>query len=275
MRSLLKSSGLRWSPKRHEGGRADSRVARDDYRPPVNRFEPTRLHDVAGSSVYCDSAVIEEHNRMRKARDQIELMADQENRQAVACERCQQLEDRHLVRNVEESGRLIEHQRWRVLGERSGDSYTLPFPAGQLVGASVRQLLDSGLSQRLIDGLFIIKAWRAPQAEVRIPAESNVVADTHWERGVLTLRNNGHPLRESARGHRPRVVAPDQRFPMYDINSPQQRPHDGAFAGAIGTGKRSDLPRRTDEAHAIDGVSGRRRISDDEIFDCDHAARRS
>ena len=63
--------------------------------------------------------------------DEIELVRDEENRHPALGQFGQELEDCHLVRDIEESGRLVDHQRVSALSQGTRDPHPLPFPTRQ------------------------------------------------------------------------------------------------------------------------------------------------
>jgi hypothetical protein len=72
---------------------------------------------------------MKQDNRVGKARNEIELMADEHYRHSFGRKRMEELEQRHLMSEVEESCRLVEDQCARFLRQRSRDADALPFAA--------------------------------------------------------------------------------------------------------------------------------------------------
>jgi hypothetical protein len=57
----------------------------------------------------------------------VELVGDDENAQSVGDKRAQQLEERHLVADVERGRRFVEQEQSRLSCKRAGDADSLPF----------------------------------------------------------------------------------------------------------------------------------------------------
>src|SRR5689334_19083105 len=132
-----------WTAEWHQCRCANRWISRDDNGPAVNRLETLSLHDVGGTSAHSDFAVIEENDGVRKTRQQIELVTHQQHCQSAARQRREQLENRHLVSDVEESRWLIEHQRRRPLRECAGNPNALPFATGKRVSGSISEVCDA------------------------------------------------------------------------------------------------------------------------------------
>ena len=73
--------------QRNKGWCADGWIVTDNQRPVVDLFEKPRLHDICRRT-RCDyGAMVEQNNRVCEARNQIQLMTDEEDRQSIASER--------------------------------------------------------------------------------------------------------------------------------------------------------------------------------------------
>jgi hypothetical protein len=87
--------------------------------------------------------MIQQHDLIREARDEIQLVTDEEHCHAFGCQRMQQLEQLHLVRQVQKGRWLIEHERAGLLCQCSRDPRPLPLTARQLVGATTGEFSDA------------------------------------------------------------------------------------------------------------------------------------
>src|SRR5512147_302214 len=142
------ASAARAGAKRNERWRADGGIARDDERPVVDGLQHAALHDVGGSASGDDAPLAHEHHVMREARDEIELMAHEQHGLPVAGELREQLEDGHLVADVEEGRRLVEHEGLATLRERAREPDALPLAARELGDRAVEVRSDL----RALDG---------------------------------------------------------------------------------------------------------------------------
>ena len=143
------------SAQRNEHRRADGGVTRNNERPLVHTFEHITTHDVGGRSVCRDATGVEQHDRRRKPCNEIELVAHEEHRLPCPRQRDQELELRHLVRDIEERARFVEHDGVAALRERARQPHTLPLAAGQFIGAPATERLGLRGVQRRIDRLGI------------------------------------------------------------------------------------------------------------------------
>src|SRR6266700_5795466 len=121
------------SAKRNEGRRSDGGIARDDERPLVDAFERVGLHHAVGRTGGGNGAAVQQDELIGETSDEIELVTDQEDGFAATGQGVKELEDGHLVRDVEKRGRLSEHERVAALSESARQSDTLPLAARQRV----------------------------------------------------------------------------------------------------------------------------------------------
>src|SRR5690606_2612136 len=69
----------------------------------------------------------------------------------------QQLDDLALYRAVERRGGLVQQDQRRLQHQCPGNGYTLPLPAGKLVGIAVPGIrVQTYLRERVDDGLFLL-----------------------------------------------------------------------------------------------------------------------
>src|SRR5690349_25106793 len=106
-----------------------------------------------------------------EASDQIELVADQKHGLPRACQAVKELEDGHLVRDVEKRRRLVEHDCIAALRERARKTNALPLAARQRVDSSLTQRGDPRGLDRRIDRDSIGLCGGMPDAEVREPTK--------------------------------------------------------------------------------------------------------
>src|SRR4029077_18896250 len=67
-------------------------------------------------------------------------MADEKNGLALDRQSSQQLEDSHLMANVEKRSRLIEHEPFPALSDRAREAHALTLTARQGVHRSIEQV---------------------------------------------------------------------------------------------------------------------------------------
>src|SRR6266550_7269486 len=178
------------------------RIARDDERPVVNAFENRSAHHFTRRSCCGDLAAIQQNNRARKTREKIELVTHNENSEAIACQRVEQLEQGHLVRHVEKRRGLIENERTAFLSESASDANTLPLAARELISATIDEFRNTSAIQCALHCRAILDRWTFPKSQSRKPSERNVFVDTHWKCRFFALRSNCYascelPLRDA------------------------------------------------------------------------------
>src|SRR3990172_3350913 len=128
--------------ERDEDGRADGRVPGDDEGPFVDALQLDAAHHRVRRTGRGERTAMEESDGRREARDEIELVAHEQHGAPLAGERVEELEDTHLVRDVEEGRGLVEHERVPALREGAREAYTLPLAPLEFVGVP-RQVLRS------------------------------------------------------------------------------------------------------------------------------------
>ena len=80
-----------------------------------------------------DFPVAHHQHAIRQLGDHRQIVADQQQRVAVATALRQQLQDLPLHRHIQRRGRLIGNQQRRTGRQRGGDQGALALPAGKLV----------------------------------------------------------------------------------------------------------------------------------------------
>jgi hypothetical protein len=72
-----------------------------------------------------------QHDPVSETSDEVELVTDEKHGEPRSCNAMQQLEDRHLVADVEKRCWFVEHKRATTLRQRASESNALPFSAGE------------------------------------------------------------------------------------------------------------------------------------------------
>src|SRR5678815_5159929 len=106
-----------------------------------------------------------------------------------------QLEQRHLVREIEKRRWLIQNQSVRSLCESARDSHSLPFTTGKLVGASRGKFGHLRALHCRLDSGCVRSCRASPQAKLRIAPECDVFEDLHGKAELLALRCNRNATR--------------------------------------------------------------------------------
>src|SRR4051794_33241560 len=119
-------------------------------------------------------------------------MAHEEYGEPIPRYAVQQLEHRHLVADVEERRRLVEHEGTTTLRERAGKANALPLSAGERIDRSIAELRNARCLDGLIDGATITRSGGSPNTKMRETTELYVVDHRHRKRELFALCYNGN-----------------------------------------------------------------------------------
>ena len=175
-----------------------------------------------------------------KARDEIELVTDQQHRAPFSRQRIEQFEDGHLMRDIEKCGRLIEHQQRSLLRQRARDAHSLPFAAGKFVGAPISRIGNTGPLDCTRYGTTIRSAHCAECRAMRMTSESDKLFDPQWQDRLFTLSDDGDQLGEIALRDIRNVGFTHEHRPRNERYAAQQGANECALAAAIRTDDRCD-----------------------------------
>jgi len=123
-------------------GIRERRIAADDERPLVNFLEQRGLHYILRTSRGGHATAMQKHYARRKTSDEIQLVTDEQHRDSILRQRMNELEQGHLVREIEERRGLVENQSPRFLRKRARDPHTLPLATRECVGVTIAELCN-------------------------------------------------------------------------------------------------------------------------------------
>ncbi|MNE63591.1 hypothetical protein D3C80_1589480 [compost metagenome] len=89
----------------------------------------------------------------------------------------QKIQHFHLMADVEEGGGFVEQQYLGLLGERHGDPYALPLPAGEFVHRPLGQFDSIGGDEGCGHGLIILARPPREKAVMRMPAAADQIGN--------------------------------------------------------------------------------------------------
>src|SRR5687767_2862887 len=204
--------------------------------------------------------------------DEIQLVTDKKDCHPLACERVKQFKKRHLVRQIEESCRLVEHESTCFLSERASDPCSLPFASRQFIRPAIRELCYSRAIHRGGNSLVIGRCCASPQAKARKSAKRDVFRHAHWKCGFFALRCDRHAKRDLLRRKRIDVDAINCNRAGLERLPAQQRTNQRRLAASIRAGNGCHPPFPRFEAHAIERSRQRARIPDRDVGESDHRA---
>src|SRR5437762_3299438 len=165
----------RTNAKGNQGGCADGGIAVDDERPFVDALEDGTLHHRERLARRFHAASMQEYHMIGETRYEIEVMTHEKDGLPRSSQSAEQLEDRHLVADIEKGRRLVEDDRIAALRYRARESHALPFPAGQLRDGAVAEGLRLRELNGMRDRFAIHSRCSVPPAKVRVPAERDVL----------------------------------------------------------------------------------------------------
>src|SRR5690349_3114088 len=187
----------------------------------------------------------------------------------------QQLEDGHLVSDVEKSGRLVEDERFASLRECSREPHTLPLAARELLQLPLvaREALDAGAVHRARDGFAVGAPGATPAAEMRESPERDVFFDAERKRELLALRDDGDASRKR-HAVADRLLV-QQHAARRHRDAAEQRAHECALAAAVGTDDSREPTARRLEAYPGKRVATSAWVPNHDVLVANHASRRS
>ena len=156
-------------------------------------------------------AAVEQGHPVGVAGGEVEVVGDEQAGQPIAHQLAHQLDDFHLVPDVERRGRLVEHQRVGLLRQRAGHADPLPLAAGERLDQALPSVQASQRS-RARRTASILRRHRRQGAEPGIPAEQDTVSSTVRgtqisSRCATTPTNRASSVRFHAEGSRPSTSA--------------------------------------------------------------------
>ena len=205
------------------------------------------------------AALVEQHHLVGDRGRLVEVVQHDADRDAVLVGQvADQVEDLHLVAQVEERGRLVEQQHAGVLGQAGGQPDPLQLAAGQLVDGAVGHRGHAGDLHRPGDGPRPVGVVGAPAAPVGVAAVADHVAHADAGRHRTALGEQRDPAGEVARGQRQRGrhAVVEQHVAADRPVQPGQRAQQRRLAAAVRPHERRDLTRTQRDRRAVhDGIA--------------------
>jgi hypothetical protein len=153
------------------------------------------------------------------------------------------LQQRHLMVQVEEGGRLIEEEQLRLLGQRPGRQEEAPFAAGERGDDAPREVGNLERLQRPAGHCQVVCPGKPPGPEVRSASHQHQLQAGEAGVPLERLRHPGHPP-----GEVPPV--PVGQWPTEEPDLPgdwtehtQHGAEQGALSRAVGPQHRPEAPR--------------------------------
>src|SRR2546430_5460656 len=152
------------------------------------------------------------------------------------------------------SGRLVQHEQPRLLGERARHAHALVLARRQGPQPAVGQPAGVAPLQRPLDRRPVLGTLRAPERQMWVRAEHDGIADALREEIVLPLGHDARHARELP--PRPGGGRPTEhlRRPRVRRDEAQCDPYERGLAAAIRPDDREEVPGAGCETHAGERV---------------------
>ena len=149
---------------------------------------------LAGGADGGDAPVLHGDHVVGVAGRQVDVVEHHDDRRAPApVEVGEQVEDLHLVGQIEEGRRLVQQEDVGALGQGHGDPHALALTAGQLVDAAIGQGGGARGHQRLLDDLAVARRPRAEGPLMGMAPAPHQVGDRDALRGDGLLGEQAEP----------------------------------------------------------------------------------
>ena len=182
-----------------------------------------------------------------------------------------QIEEHHLVAQVEEARRLVEGQRRRLLGERARHHHALPLAGGELVDQAVGERESVDPRQRRARDRDVALGFEGDPGEVRVAAEQHRLERGEGHLEARLLGHHGEPARDlPARQRRQRIAAQLDRSELRGERAREQ-PDQRRLARAVGPDDAQHLARLDREGERLDAAAAR--VAEAEVAHGDAPAR--
>src|SRR6266446_6416028 len=243
---------------------------RHDYRPLKYAGRGLPSQDVGRGTARDGPPVGEDEDLIGKARRQIHVVRDHERGEPLPVhQRAHQLEQLHLVPQVERRRRLVEHEELRLLSEGAGEPHSLVFTARQRPEPAVGQVHRVARDQCALDGRSVRRGHTPEEREVRVAAQEHRLVHPLREHVLLALRQDAHHACEVPPGPIGRRASEDLGTTGNGSDEPERRAQQRGFSAAVGTEQGVKLARAHLEGDAQQGVPRSARIAAGEVADGD------
>src|SRR5689334_20792194 len=189
----------------------------------------------------------------------------------------QELEHSHLMADVEERRRLVENEGLALLREGPREPDTLPFAAGEVLHATsiASEVLHTGARHAARDRLAVGGTRAAPAAEVREPANGDVLLDRERKSQLFALRDDRHTPGEGiALDCLERLIIDDDAT-AGDRDTAEQRSNQRALAAPVRPDDRRQPATGRIEGDAAERGTVGTRVAHHHVVEANHASRRS
>src|SRR5947208_226699 len=176
----------------------------------------------------------EDQNLVGKARRQVDVVRNHERGEPEPIhKRAHQLEQLHLVPQVERHGGLVEDEELGLLREGPRQPDSLVLPSGERPEPAVCQVGRVARDQRPLDGGPVRRENAAEEREVGIPAQEDRLVHPLREQVLLALRHDAHHPRQIPAGPVARRASEDLGTPLERWHEAERRAQQRGFPAAV------------------------------------------
>lgn len=206
------------------------------------------LHGAVGEH----SSVAQEHDPVGVLRRRVRIVDDEKAGELRAGDFGSK-ERVHVPRvtDVQEGRRLVEQERRRALGERTGDGHATLFAPRERVDPAGGEARQVGPRQRRVDRRAIVGRRDHHRALMRCSAHRHDLAHREAEGDIDALRHDRDRLRDLLSRERRDGVAPDTDRASGKRNGARQRADQRRFARAVWPEHRDELARGQRDRHVV------------------------
>src|SRR5256884_3787420 len=201
---------------------------------------------------------------------EVDVVGDHERGKPVPVhEGAHQLEQLHLVPQVERCRRLVEHEQPGLLRERARQPNPLILTAGECPQPAVSQVQRIARDQRPLDRRAVRRPYAAEERKVRVSAQEDGLVHPLREQVFLTLWHHAHHAREIAARPDAGRAAEDLSTAACGSDEAKGCPQQRGLAAAVGPEQGMKFARANIERDAHERVPRGARIAAGEIADGD------
>ena len=227
-----------------------------DSRPNTSRTSSS-VTTVAGGAFGHDPSALHGDDVVRVPRGEVEVVQhDRHGGAALAVEVRDEVQDFHLVGEVQVGGGLIQQQHFGFLGQGHRDPHALPLPAGEFVDVPPGEFQRFGGGQRVLHRALVLRraACRPgpEEALVRVAAAAHEVPDGDAVRRRGMLREQAQGARHFAGRTAVDVLAVQGDRAGGGLEQPGQAAEQGGFAAGVGADNHGHLALGDFRAEPLD-----------------------
>lgn len=152
-----------------------------------------------------------------------------------------EIQQAHLVLEVQECGGFIQQQHIGLLSQAGCQPHALQLPTGEFRDRAVSQVIQPGQRQCALHCIWAFGVCSAESAPVRVASQFDDVSHCQPRGGGPLLSQYGEPPGKAARGEGADVLAVELHGTGDALDEPGKPAQKGGLPTAVGANERSDL----------------------------------